>query len=157
MQSRSIVQAAVFAAVIGISIAAWAAKPLTVQVREVQVKAAPNYLSGTVGTLGFGAAVEVSGEEGNWYQISQPRGFIPKNATGTAKANVDSSQKYAAKGVSNDETALAGKGFNPQVEQQYKKDNAQLAAAFAQVDRVERMEVPLPTLQQFIAAGKLNP
>ncbi len=157
MRTISIVKIAAVAAVIGVSIAAWAAKPLTVQVREVQVKSAPNYLSGTVGTLGFGSVVEVAGEEGNWYRISRPQGFIPKNATGTAKANVDSSQQYAAKGVSNDETALAGKGFNPQVEQQYKRDNAQLAAAFAQVDRVERMDVPLPTLQQFIAAGKLNP
>lgn len=157
MKPSSIVKVVVLAAVIGVSIAAWAAKPLTIQVREVQVKSAPNYLSGTVGTLGFGAAVEVSGEEGNWYRIATPQGFIPKNATGTAKANVDSSQKYAAKGVSNDETALAGKGFNPQVEQQYKRDNAQLAAAFAQVDRVERMDVPLSSLQQFIAIGKLNP
>lgn len=136
--------------------AAHAARQLSVQVREVPVKAQANYLSATVGTLGYGTPIEVSGEEGNWYQISQPRGFIPKNAAGTAKASVDAGKGYAAKGVSHDETALAGKGFNPQVEGQYKKDNSQLAAAYAQVDRVERMTVPTGELNQFIASGKLN-
>ena len=135
---------------------AMAAKKLSVQVREVQVKSSPNYLSATVGTLSYGASVDVVNEEGSWLQISQPKGYIPKNATGTAKANVDASKNYAAKGVSHDETALAGKGFNPQVESQYKKNNASLAAAYAQVDKVEAMTVPLPELNQFILAGQLN-
>ena len=138
------------------SITASAAKKLSVQVREVQVKSSPNYLSATVGTLPYGAAIEVTSEDGNWYQISQPKGYIPKNATGTAKAGVDASKGYAAKGVSHDETALAGKGFNPQVESQYRKSNSQLAAAYAQVDKVEAMTVPLPELTHFIIAGQLN-
>ena len=133
-----------------------AAKQLSVQLREVQVKASPSYLSATVGTLSYGAGIEVQSEEGNWYRIAQPSGYIPKNATGKAKASVDASKNYAAKGVSHDETALAGKGFNPQVESQYKKDNAGLAAAYAQVDKVEAMTVPLPELNQFITAGQLN-
>jgi hypothetical protein len=144
------------AVLLGASATAMAAKQLSVQVREVQVKASASYLSATVGTLPYGAPVEVAGEEGGWLQISQPKGYIPKNATGTAKAGVDASKNYAAKGVSHDETALAGKGFNPQVESQYKKSNSQLAAAYAQVDKVEAMTVPLPELTQFITAGQLN-
>ncbi len=139
-----------------IAATAHAAKQLSVQVREVQVKGSASYMTATVGTLHYGDAIEVTGEEGSWYQIAQPHGFIPKNAAGTAKASVDASKNYAAKGVSHDETALAGKGFNPQVESQYKKDNAQLAAAYAQVDRVEAMTVSQPVLSQFIASGKLN-
>jgi hypothetical protein len=138
------------------SIAAYAAKQLSIQVREVAVKSQPNYLSSTVGSLSYGASIQVSGDEGNWYKIEQPAGYIPKNATGTAKASVDASKNYAAKGVSHDETALAGKGFNPQVEGQYKRSSAALAAAYTQVDKVEAMTVPLPELNQFIAAGQLN-
>lgn len=156
MKPMAILKIVATIAVIAFSIAAWAAKSLSVQVREVQVKSSPNYLSGTVGTLNYGQPIEIVSDEGNWYQIAQPKGYIPKTATGTAKANVDASKKFAAKGVSNDETALAGKGFNPQVESQFKKDNAALAAAFSQVDRVERMNIPTPTLNQFIASGKLN-
>jgi hypothetical protein len=134
---------------------AMAAKQLSVQVREVQVKSQASYLSSSVGTLSYGAPVEVVSEEGNWYRIATPSGFIPKNATSTAKPKVDGGKKLAGGSVSHDETALAGKGFNPQVESQYKKDNAQLAAAYAQVDRIEAITVSLPTLNQFIASGKL--
>lgn len=139
-----------------ISTAAYAAKQLSVQVRELPVKSSPNYMSQTVGTLPYGAPVDVASESGNWYQISQPRGFIPKNATGTAKPSVNSGTKYASKGASRDEVALAGKGFNPQVEAQYKRDNPSLASAFSQVDRVEAINISLPELDQFIIAGKLN-
>ena len=139
-----------------IAASAYAAKQLSVQVREVPVKAQANYMSATVGTLPYGAGVDVSSDEGNWYQIAQPHGYIPKNAVGTEKPTIDAGKNYAAKGVSHDETALAGKGFNPQVEGQYKKDNAQLAAAFTQVDRIEHATVSLGELDQFITVGKLN-
>ncbi|MFA4875035.1 MAG: SH3 domain-containing protein [bacterium] len=156
MSRKKIIVLSALVAICMAASAAHAAKQLSVQVREVPVKAQANYMSATVGTLPYGAGVEVTGEDGNWYQISQPHGFIPKNATGTAKPSVDAGKNYAAKGVSHDETALAGKGFNPQVEGQYKKDNAQLAAAYAQVDRMERTTVSQGELNQFIASGKLN-
>ena len=120
------------------------------------MKIAPNYLSSTVGTLGYGAEVQVVGEEGNWYRIASPSGYIPQNTVGRSAASVDSSQRYAAKGVTHDETALAGKGFNPQVEGQYKQSSQSLAAAYRQVDSVERIKVSNATLKNFIAQGKLN-
>ncbi|MBN1283179.1 MAG: hypothetical protein JXA24_05320 [Proteobacteria bacterium] len=131
-------------------------KSLKIQVREIQVKSAPNYLSSTVGSLGFGAVIEVTGEEGNWYRIASPAGFVPKNATGKKSGSVESSERYAAKGVTHDETALAGKGFNPQVEGQYKKSSASLAAAYRQVDRVDAIRISDGELSQFLAQGKLN-
>ena len=131
-------------------------KSKTIQVREVAVKSSPNYMSSTVGKLTFGTKVDISSTEGNWYRIDNPAGYIPKNVVGTSKASVDASKRYAASGVSHDETALAGKGFNPQVESQYKKSSASLAAAYTQVDKVERMKVSNAALSQFIASGKLN-
>lgn len=130
--------------------------PKRIQVRQLQVKSAPNYLSSTVSTLGYGAEVEVVSEEGNWYRIAAPAGYIPKNAVGRSAGSVDSSQKYAAKGVTHDETALAGKGFNPQVEGQYKQSSQSLAAAYRQVDRVEAIRISDGALRSFITQGKLN-
>ncbi|MFA4974407.1 MAG: hypothetical protein WC683_17510 [bacterium] len=131
-------------------------KSLKIQVREVQVKSAPNYLASSVGTLGYGAPVSVQSEDGNWYRISSPAGFIPKNATGKNTGSVESGERYAAKGVTHDETALAGKGFNPAVEGQYKSSSASLAQAYGQVDRVEAIRISEGELSSFITQGKLN-
>jgi hypothetical protein len=131
-------------------------KSCTVQVREIAVKTSPNYLASTISTLKYGAGVEVEREDGNWYKIINPSGYIPKNATGKSSGSVDASQRYAATGVTHDETALAGKGFNPQVEGQYKSSSASLARAYTQVDKVERMTVSSSTLDNFITRGQLG-
>lgn len=131
-------------------------KTQTIQVREVAVKSQPSYLAQTVGSVSFGAEVRIAADEGNWYRIESPAGYIPKNVVGTSKASIESSKRYAASGVSHDETALAGKGFNPQVEGQYKKSSASLAAAYTQVDRIERMKVSDASLNQFITSGQLK-
>lgn len=131
-------------------------KSKSIQVRTVAVKSSTDYLSRTVGTLSYGAKVDIVGDEGNWYHIVSPAGYIPKNVVGRSTRSIDASRSYAATGVSHDETALAGKGFNPQVEGQYKRSNASLAAAYTQVDRIERMKVSQSALSNFIAKGKLN-
>jgi hypothetical protein len=131
-------------------------KTQTVQVKEIEIKSSPDYMSKPIGKLTYGAKVEISGTEGNWYRITTPPGYIPKNVVGRSAKSIDASKGYAASGVTHDETALAGKGFNPQVEGQYKKSSASLAAAYSQVDRVERMTVSDSALRSFIAKGKLN-
>ena len=134
-------------------------KTKTVQVREIAVKSSPSYMSSSAGTLTYGTKVTIQSEEGNWYYVttdSGQKGYIPQNVVGRSAASVDASKSYAAKGVTHDETALAGKGFNPQVEGQYKRSSASLAAAYTQVDRVERMKVSDASLRSFITQGKLN-
>lgn len=130
---------------------------MNVQVREAVVKSSPNYLGASSGTISYGAQVSVIGEQGNWYQIAAPSGWIPKSAVTKHKVAVDPDKKFAGKGSSRDEVALAGKGFNPQVEAQYKRDNAELAAAYVQVDKVENFGASEAELKSFQAAGKLTP
>ncbi len=134
---------------------AWAAS-MNVQVREVDVKSSPNYMSGSVGKLGYGAKVETGDEDGSWVKISSPSGWIPKTAVTKHSVDVNADAKFSGQGASRDEVALAGKGFNPQVEAQYKRDNPNLAAAYSKVDWVESQTVPLPQLNAFAAAGKLK-
>lgn len=131
-------------------------KAQSIQVKKIEIKSSPNYMSSSIGTLTYGAKVEIAATEGNWYRIVTPPGYIPKTAVGRSAKTVDASKGYAASGVSHDETALAGKGFNPQVEGQYKKSSASLAAAYSQVDRVERMTVSDSALRSFVSNGKLN-
>jgi hypothetical protein len=51
------------------------------------------------------------------------------------------------------ETALAGKGFNSEVEAQFKARNKK--ADFATVDRMERLSVPESEVARFIKQGAL--
>ena len=130
---------------------------MSVQVRSSTVRATPNYLGGAAGVVTYGQQVTVVGEQGNWVQISNPPGWLPKADVTKHKVAVDPDKKFAGTGGKHDEVALAGKGFNPQVEAQYKKDNPDLARAFADVDRVEAYDVPEAQLRGFQKSGKLTP
>ena len=134
---------------------AWAAS-MNVQVREVDVKSSPNYMSASVGKLNYGAKVETGDEQGSWVRISQPSGWIPQSAVTKHKVDVNADAKFSGKGASRDEVALAGKGFNPQVEAEYKRQNPGLVAAYSKVDWLENQTTSLPELNSFAAAGKLG-
>lgn len=127
-----------------------------VELRDVSVKSAPNYMASSVGKLLYGAEINVTGEDGGWYQIDSPSGWVPKSAVTKHKVALNPDQKMAGKNVSHDEVALAGKGFNPQVEAQYKRENKDLAAAYLIVDKVETIDVNDAELKQFANTGKLK-
>jgi hypothetical protein len=131
---------------------------MSVQVRSETVRSTPNYLGGRVGEVSYGTELKVVGEEGNWYQIESPSGWLPKSALCKHKVKVGSAQKAAASGggVKHDEVALAGKGFNPQVEVQFRKDNPNYSSAFVNVDRVETFGASEQELKSFRALGKLQ-
>lgn len=134
----------------------FAGSKMSVEVRQVNVKSAPNYLSGTTATLNYATQVEVSGEQDNWYQITSPSGWVPKNTLTKHKIDINADKKMAGGKVSHDEVALAGKGFNPQVEAQYKKDNADLRNGYAQVDTIEKFGATDNEIMAFQKAGKLE-
>ena len=129
---------------------------MNVQMRKVIVRAAPSYLSGNVGTLTYGTKVNVVGKEGNWCQIDSPSGWLPKNTLTKMNVKVNPDQSFAKGGASRDEVALAGQGFNPQVEAKYRKDNPQLASAFASVNRVETFGATEAELKNFRRTGQLQ-
>lgn len=128
---------------------------MSVEVRDAIVRTTPNYMGASAGTLHYGAEVNVTGEEGNWYKIASPSGWLPKSAVTSHKIAANPDAKGS--GGSHDEVALAGKGFNPQVEAQYKRDNAALASAYAQVDRIEGFGASEGELRAFQSSGKLSP
>lgn len=129
---------------------------MNIQVREVVVKTSPDYMAPSAGTLTYGMKVNVIGGQGNWYQVDQPAGWLPKSALTEHKVAVNPDAKFSKGTVKHDEVALAGKGFNPDVEAQFKRDNAGLAATFTQVDRVEGFGASDEELRAFQTAGKLK-
>ncbi|MCA8964973.1 MAG: hypothetical protein KDC48_08795, partial [Planctomycetes bacterium] len=53
------------------------------------------------------------------------------------------------------ETSAARKGFNPQVERQYRTSNPNLEAAFKLVDRLQARATPEAEVRAFLQAGGL--
>ena len=61
----------------------------------------------------------------------------------------------AQTGASGDELALAGKGFNYDVEADFKAKNQNVN--FTWVDKMEKIKVPAASMQQFLKDGGIQP
>ena len=92
-------------------------------------------------------------EKDNWTKVrlesnSSVSGWI-NNSSLTKKKIVLSTNKVS---VSTNELALAGKGFNAEIEAEYKKNGK---VNYAAVDRLEKNLVSFDTVFEFMEAGKL--
>ncbi|MDD8027353.1 MAG: hypothetical protein PHI34_12660, partial [Acidobacteriota bacterium] len=76
-------------------------------------------------------------------------------AVATSRLNLASSGTGLKTQASASEVALAGKGFNKQVEDSYKSKNPKLD--FAAVDRLLQVKVAGGQVEEFLRRGKLNP
>jgi hypothetical protein len=108
-----------------------------------------------VGTVTYGTRLDVRSEQDNWANIASPSGWVHKSAL-TRKQLKGAGTKYAGNKVSHDETALAGKGFNPQVEKEFKRSGQVRSSAYQDVDRVEKFTASDSELSQFTRTGDLT-
>lgn len=105
--------------------------------------------------LKYNDEVEVISKEGDWFKVKykDKTGCIHKSAVeekSVSLSGVFGSKKQA----SSDEVALAGKGFNPQVESSYKNKHPEMN--FNAVDSVEKYKVSEERLSKFIKDGGLK-
>ena len=135
---------------------AWAAKEMSVQVRDGQLRNRASFLGTVVGTVAYGDRVTVNQTQAGWCEVSlagksgwiHESALTPKKvvlASGTADARVQS--------VGSEEVALAGKGFSKEVEAEYKKQNPQLD--FTWVDWMGQQTVSSERLVAFLKQGNL--
>jgi len=134
---------------------------MTVKLREASVRSGPKHFKPVVATVRYGEQVEIVSRQKDWYEVLASggvKGYLHETVVTdrpVAKIQGDSAGTGADR-VSKDEIALAGKGFNPQVEGQYRQDNPDLAEAFRKVDAMERREVGREELERFLSEGKLG-
>lgn len=99
-------------------------KMMSVQVRQGQIRSTPSFLGRIVVNLSYGDRVQVREEKGSWIRVSVPGsragGWIHASALTTKKIVIRAGTKDVSLAASADELALAGKGFNKQVEQEFK-------------------------------------
>lgn len=145
-------------AIVALPVLAARTKLMAVQVREAQVRQAPGYLSRVLATVPYTAAVTVLEEKNDWSRIQTGdgmEGWMHSTALTTKRLKLSGDGPDAQLAVSSDEQALAGKGFNSDVEKQFKERNAK--ADFAAVDKMETLKIPVAEIQAFLKKGDVAP
>lgn len=139
----------------GISLA-WS-ESMSVTVREAELRGAPQFLSRIVGTAEYGERLEVSENRDPWYRLTASDGtvgWVHSSALTTKKIVLSASDSDVRQGASADEVALAGRGFNERVENEFKEGSN---VDYSGIDRMESdYRIDLRTLLSFLEEGGLE-
>ena len=125
-----------------------AGSTMYVAVKSADLKASTGALANTVAVLSQGDRVAFLRDSGKWAEIR-----TEDSKTGWILMSSITSRRVTGSGYSATagEIALAGKGFSPETEVEYRKNGLDFAA----VDRMEAITVPLADLVKFIEDGRL--
>ena len=152
MSKRSIL--AVALALAGLA-SLWAA-PMSVKVKETQIRATPTYLGKILAIARYGDRLEVLEKQNGWAKVNLPsgkgQGWVNLSALQDKRIALKAGDAAATSGASSGEVALAGKGFNKEVEAQY-RDEKQLD--YTWIDRMEGYRVSPEQIMAFLQAGGL--
>ena len=126
-----------------------------VSVRVGELKTGPGFLARTVAQLEYGESVEVIEVASDWVKVrvraTGAEGWLHNTAVaGVREMQMDLSSTSSARTTTR-EIALAGRGFNEQVEARYKSDKG---LDFTAVDEMEEYQVAVADLATFFDADR---
>lgn len=137
------------------ALALLAGKALVVQVLRSNLLSQPDFLSSSVAPLQKGARLELLETQGSWYLVrggSGTKGYVHQSAVTESKVTLGTLAP-GPKGASQDELALAAKGFD---EANEKKLRNSQGYNFSDLNWVMDQEVAVPAVAQFIRDGRLK-
>ncbi|GHV24546.1 hypothetical protein AGMMS4952_00340 [Spirochaetia bacterium] len=128
-------------------------RTMYVTAKTVEIKKSTAFFADSLGTLSYGAPVSVLKENGKWVQI---KSLEPPVISGwVAAASLTTKRIIASAGktsASANEIALAGKGFNQEVENAYRQNGT---LDYSAIDAMEAIEIPSRQLLSFLQEGHL--
>jgi hypothetical protein len=134
-------------------------KIMSIQVKNGDVRSSPSFLGKIVAQLKYGDQVVVQNVKGPWVLIDRPEGstdgWMHSSALSVKKIVLNPGPSDVEQAASSDEITLAGKGFNQQVENDFKSKNPQVD--FTWINKMEKMTVSQNQIQAFIKEGQLAP
>ncbi len=134
-------------------------KSMSVQIREGHIRKAPSFLSAVAGKLAYGKRVSVLMEEGAWINILSSEtglsGWMHTSALTPKKIILNAGQKDIPLSAASEEYALAGKGFNSDVEKKFHAGNPNLD--FTWINRMETFVIGSRQKQNFLISGHIVP
>jgi uncharacterized protein YgiM (DUF1202 family) len=156
------------------------AAPVWVAVKKSVVRKSPTNLSAVVVKVNYQDQLELLSEKGDWWQVKfeNSEGWMHKSALSKSLETAGEKQQQSSggglmsllkggssstqsqhdssgqRGGDADDVTLAGKGFNEDVEGEFKKQGSELN--YAAVDIMENREVPTYDFQKFAEEGGLD-
>jgi hypothetical protein len=128
---------------------------VTIRVMSAKVMKSPKFIGATSGSVSRGDQLVVKEVKGDWYRVEgNTSGWIHKSHVTEGKVALSSTPGGATGNVNSNEVELAGRGFTPQVEQQYRQKNPNLD--FKHVDAIEKTSIDPAELEAFVEEGKLQ-
>jgi SH3-like domain-containing protein len=127
-------------------------RTMYVTAKTLEVKSSTAFFADTLGSLVYGAPVSILQEYGKWVQVktSEPpelSGWVAAASLTTKRIISGSSTSASA-----NEIALAGKGFNQEVENVYRQNGA---LNYEAIDEMEAIHISNRQLFSFLQEGRL--
>lgn len=133
------------------------AETLIVKVQTTSLRQTPKFYAPVVAALQAGERVEKIGSQEGWIQVRTSGGvvgWIHSSAVEVQKFNLMAMDKSMKTQASASEVALAGKGFNKQVEESYKAKHGEVS--FVWVDKMLKIKIPASQVAEFMKKGRLG-
>jgi len=158
MKSRIISPFLVLVSFLAFSGAVFAGTMMSVQVKRGDIRATPAFLGKIVSSLEYGDRVEVLESRDGWMRIGptskSSSGWIHSSALTSKRIVLQSGSRDAQVTASGGELALAGKGFNAEVEAEFKARNRNLD--FSVIDRMQATKISQEQIAAFLKEGGLT-
>jgi SH3-like domain-containing protein len=133
------------------------AETVVVKIQTTNLRNEPKFYSQTIASLTAGSSLEKLSSQDGWFKVRTAAGvvgWIHSSAVETKKFNLLAVDKSMKTQASAGEVALAAKGFNKQVEENYKAKHGE--ANFAAVDRMLQLKISPSDVEAFLRKGKLG-
>ncbi|HUX11733.1 MAG TPA: SH3 domain-containing protein [Spirochaetia bacterium] len=133
----------------------YAQSEMSVTVKETQVRERPSFLAKVLATVQYGDRLTVLGKQSGWVQVQAggQQGWVSASALTEKKIVFQAGSTDVSKTASSGEVALAGRGFNKEVESKYATEKN---LDYSGVDRIERYGKDTNALIAFMQAAKLH-
>ena len=156
MPSGKFLLSTAFGAVLALT--AHAQNLMSVQVTEGVLRETPSPFGKTLAKLNYGDLVDVLATQGAWSQVrgyGNVTGWVHQNTLTSKKIVSGAGTAQAAAGASASEVALAGKGFNSDIEKNLRSGNRVLN--FKTIDQMETWKVSESESLRFLKDGGIRP
>jgi uncharacterized protein YgiM (DUF1202 family) len=133
---------------------------MSVQVKTGELRATPSFLGKIVGRVAYGERVGVLEVRSPWIKVQASNagsvaGWIHESALTQSRIALKAGGTDVQQTASGDELALAGKGFNEQVEESFKAKNPKVD--FAWIDKMETFVATDDEMRRFLEQGQVEP
>jgi len=155
MQKPRTAIVALIALAVGLAIGA--AQVLVVKVQTTQLRNNPQFFGPTLASLRAGDKLEKMSEANGWVQVKTAAGavgWIHSSAVAESSVALASTGQPVRTQATANEVALAGRGFNKQVEDSYKAKHAEVS--FVWVDRMVQIKIAMAQIEDFLRKGHLG-